>query len=122
LRQIFYIKDKSKNIIASQAELIALYLNIKKSTPAIEYLDAAKKKSTEYCWFLDTTAYNDIRRLLPNTYLDMSSKKISRFWPTHKQNYIEVGEAIARCSFILENNILGICNRYKPKITFNSWA
>ena len=98
LKQLFYYTGTGSFCIASQARYIAQIYGEKRDPTAQAYINQAETLDKEYSWPLDTTAYSNIKRLLPNHY--MLGGKINRA-PLNK------GEgSVQRAAMLIGNSLV----------------
>lgn len=84
LRQVVYCKDKNDKIwCASQAETLAEHFGFLPDKEVLDYKNSPMFTSgREEFWFANNrTPYGEIKHLLPNHYLDITERKVVRFWP-----------------------------------------
>jgi hypothetical protein len=85
LRQVFYTDPAltAECWCATQPGLIADELNLEMDPVAVrEYIDTpAFRAWPEYLFPADTSAYVEIRHLLPNHVLELNSRACTRYWP-----------------------------------------
>jgi len=73
-------KEGSETWVASQPALLAEVFRIKKSEDLIKRYYAMPNNYAS-SWPVDVTPYPDVRRLLPNHYVDIVRGNVKRFWP-----------------------------------------
>ena len=65
-------------------------LDLKVDEDAAGYLAAAVKIDPEYWWPGESTLYKGVRHLLPNHYLDLSTGKTGRYWPSRSVSMLRL--------------------------------
>ncbi len=118
LRQVVYCKDKNDKIwCASQAEALAEHLYFLPDMYAMDYRNSHMFISgKEEFWFAnDRTPYEEIKQLLPNHYLDLTTAKTTRFFPTTScikpltlQNGIDLSVPLLKNSIKMAYNRLNL--------------
>ncbi len=91
LRTVYYYFCGNTVSCASQPGLIRDLLQLPYDVSAREYSLGERFANTEDWWPGDSCPFLGVKRLLPNHYLDLMSKKTVRFWPrkTHKETTCE---------------------------------
>jgi hypothetical protein len=81
---------------------------------ANEYMaSAAFASHPEYRWPGSATAYREIRRLLPNHYLDLDSGRAARFWPDTTLEPVGFEEAADRSAGLLRGLVAAAARRFE---------
>ena len=116
LKQIVYCSDKNGKIwCSSQAESLAQKLGFPLDKDVMDYINSPGKSEI---WMPNNiTPYKDILHLLPNHYLDFTTGKSYRFWPT--ANCIaptSIEEGVELSALILKNSLYAACNRFDLKM------
>lgn len=76
LKQVFY--EENFDTLASQARYIANAKGYRSDDGALAYLKCAKEADKEYALPVDATLYAEVKRLLPNHFIDMNHRSIER--------------------------------------------
>ncbi|WP_319562202.1 hypothetical protein [Marispirochaeta sp.] len=99
---------------ASQPSLVALVTDAEPDLSHHHELknDGVFDRYRDHFWPGSTTFYKKVFRLLPNHYLDMYTRKPSRYWPVSKIEEISFDDAIVKCSKILTGSIKAATKRY----------
>lgn len=87
LRQIFYSDARQTDELwcASQPGHIADALQLQLDREAVDFIEWFRTKGPPESWWPgDSSQYREVRRLLPNHYLDLNSGQPQRFWPFNK--------------------------------------
>lgn len=99
LRQTYFtaspLSARDLTVCASQPGLIADRLGLSPDPEALDYI-ASLGDSDFGAYYLpgDTSPYQEIRALLPNHFLDLSSGRPERYWPTHNLPAVPYAEAL----------------------------
>ncbi len=80
--QVFHASTKGETWCAAQADLLAAELGFDPDPEAAAYIERAVRELGEYAWPHDTSLYQEVRRLLPNHFLDLRTGLVHRYWPT----------------------------------------
>ncbi|MGZ6271037.1 MAG: hypothetical protein ACXWN2_04955 [Candidatus Limnocylindrales bacterium] len=82
LRQVFRTVGLAEPWCASQAGLIAQAAGLAVDPAAAAFMDTLYFSAYREAWWpADTSPYREVRRLLPNRVLELSSGTARRFWP-----------------------------------------
>lgn len=112
LRQIYYCRVPNGEVwCASQPDLIANGLNLKKDSEAVEFAESYSKVESEYFLPGDVSLYKEISHLLPNWYLDLNIGKAVRFWPDRPRTEIPADKASFLAAAIIKGLITGMSKR-----------
>ncbi|MEN8763341.1 MAG: hypothetical protein ABF290_12990 [Thiogranum sp.] len=87
LRQIFYSDTRQTDELwcASQPRHIAEALQLQMDREAVDFIEWFQTKGPPESWWPgDSSQYREVRRLLPNHYLDLKTGRPQRFWPFKK--------------------------------------
>ena len=96
-RPVFYTPHLTNGEVwcAAQPAIIASILGLEPSRPALEFADAQQRNGRQEFWFPnDWSAYEEIKLLLPNHYLDLTNAQARRFWPTSCLPRLSVRQAV----------------------------
>jgi hypothetical protein len=83
-RQIFYTDIKATKHLwcASEPGILSEICNLNPDPVAQSFMDSPEfKDNDEFWWPGDTSVYCEVRRLLPNHYLNLNNGKCIRYWP-----------------------------------------
>ncbi len=78
----FYAVAERETWCAAQSDLLADLHGFEPDPEAAEFIAGRRALVEEFQWPLDTTLYAQVRRLLPNHYLDLESAQVRRYWPS----------------------------------------
>lgn len=125
LRQIYYsvtgIGNRNVGIwCASQPDLIAEILNLKKDRSAVEFAEAYSRVDDEYYLPGNVSFYKEIKHLLPNWYLELNKGRAVRFWPEAPKKEIPADEAAFKAASILKGLMNGIIHRGEVVLSLTS--
>ncbi len=83
LRQVFHSdrQQVAELWCASQPGHIATVLKLEMDPQAVAFIEWFQAQSPESWWPGDSSPYREIRRLLPNHYLELQTGTVHRFWP-----------------------------------------
>lgn len=104
----------------SEPSLLADILDLKVDEDAAGYLAAAAKIDPEYWWPGESTLYKEVRHLLPNHYLDLSSGKTRRYSPDRGPSTLPLAVVVQRCSFLLRGLLASAANRFNLVVTLTA--
>lgn len=115
LRQIVYTDTtlSQKLWCASQVDLIAETIGLKPDEDAYQFIKFFEKISPEYWWPGNSTLYREIKRLLPNHYLDLNTEKCVRFWPDKNFSPISLEDGIKKLIRLFKGSIQAASNRFE---------
>jgi hypothetical protein len=115
LRQVFHSTDVPGGPwCATQPERIAEALGLELDPVAVSgFLESEYVASNRgYFWPVDSSPYKEIKRLLPNHYLDLRTHAPIRYWPSASIEPISTNDAVRHASMILQNLIRGASRRF----------
>jgi len=116
MRQVNYAQDKmGETWCASQAETLAERLGFELDPEVISFknLPVFTENRAEFWLLNDRTPYREVRNLLPNHFLDLSTGCARRYWPVPGCiKPLSVSESIEACTPILKNSIKAAANRF----------
>ncbi|MBX3144805.1 MAG: hypothetical protein KF813_13675 [Trueperaceae bacterium] len=78
---VFHCRVDGETWCAATADLLADEHGLQPDPEAAAYISQRKAQVEEFAWPVDTTLYSEVRRLLPNHYLDLASGSVHRYWP-----------------------------------------
>ena len=84
LRQVYYtVPDYQEGLwVMSQPGILAWLKKLHIDDAALGFIDSYEiRKNAEYRWPGTATAFSEIKHLLPNHCLDLSTRKSRRYWP-----------------------------------------
>ena len=106
LRQVFHTDPERTGELwcASHPGLIANILKIQMDKKAVEFITEQKGHKKEYWWPGVVTPYKEIKHLLPNHMLDLSTGQVKRYWPDKAREEMTINDAVERIS----NRMVGL--------------
>lgn len=113
LRQIYYYNNNGQLSFSSFPELLLQSngLNPQIDNETAELIKSKEFQNTEFAWYGDGWYDKRIKKILPNHYMALSDKKISRF-PFIDLNTENSQEIIDKSIEILRNTYTSILNRF----------
>ena len=111
-RPIYYSKINRELWIGNQPTIIGETLNL---SPDIALIKHFSSKDQPEMWPGTLTSFADIKHMTANHYLDLSDKKIHRFWPSENTiipNY-DAAEAAKIVSNLITGTLHSAMNRYE---------
>lgn len=118
LREVYYCQHENTVVCGSQPNLLERFAQpglIKSTDPDI--LDFVQNHLPHVrngrLWPGDGTAYDGVKHLLPNYYLDINELKSYRYWPNAIIERLELNDAIEKCAFYLQGALKAAAHRYK---------
>lgn len=119
LRQVYYTRSSGTgaNWCASDPGVIAEMLGLQEDREAKQFITSYEQVNKEYWWPGDTSLYGDVRKLLPNHYLDLTSYTCLRYWPRADLTELPLAECVRRSSEILLGMMDSAERRFKLALT-----
>lgn len=119
---VYTLVGKTKELwCASQPRLIADILDLNEEKKAIDFILTQKSKMTHnYCWPVDSSPYSEIKRLLPNNYLDLNRGEIYRYWPDKEIGKLQKNDAIEKISKRLKGIMSAAAKRFDLAICLSA--
>jgi len=109
LKPVFFSEEQVNNIsIASQPALLEAIGACKKQE---DVLNDFKKYRNSKSWPIGLIPFTGVKQLIPNYYLDLSTRKTIRYWPTSKLKIDDVNGAAKKLSTILHGSIKALTLR-----------
>ena len=115
LRQAFYTDmSKMDNLwIMSQPGIGESVLQLNVSQSASDFIDSSQIRiRPEYRWPGTATAFQEIKHMLPNHYLDLNSGHCQRYWPCIELPRIDQSNALSKIENLLTGIILAASHRF----------
>jgi hypothetical protein len=123
LRQVFYTdKNKCDELwLASQPRLLADLKGFRVDDKAAELIDSHSFRTyTEFRWPGAGSPYSEVRHLLPNHCLDLTSGKCHRFWPDSPIATVQLEEAADKVSELLRGFMVGAAERFNLAVSLTA--
>ena len=119
-RQVFYTDAAYSADLwcASQPGLIAAALRLEPDAEAMDFIQSYAASGRdwwpgkEHWWPGDSSAYREIKHLVPNHYLDMTTGVPQRFWPDRRLGRLSLEEGVQRNAKILRGVMTSASNRF----------
>ncbi len=118
-RQVFYTDVRYTGDLwcASQPGIVAGLLGLRMDRDAVNFFDWCRHSGMkEYSFPGDSSPFKEIRRLLPNHYLDFGTGKSHRYWPVKALDQVRLDEAVERTSRILRGLLAGAASRFSLQL------
>jgi hypothetical protein len=117
LKQVYYTnKNHDQYWVSSNSHILAEELGLQVSEEfKTDYLFADKPNDKYFYWWqpAESSAYKELYQLVPNYYLDFSSKTVHRFWPNRKLDNYSLKEIGDEISFQFRNTVQAAHKRFK---------
>ncbi len=121
LRQVFYAKMDSGIWCASQPGTISGILDLKMDPAAAEFINSEEfKKDKENRWPAESTAYKEIRHLLPNHWLDLKTGVRKRYWPDGPLGVLSMNEGLQRAADRLRGLMKSAAQRFEIALSMTA--
>ena len=123
LRSIFYGVTKQNNLwCGSSPTILSKELNVEVSDDIKKsFLNSSYVKGEgEYWWPGNTTAFENIFRVLPNHSLYLRTRATKRFWPMSMKRKVSLKDAVDQASFLLKGLLNAASSRYNLAITMTA--
>jgi len=115
LREVYYCTADNQVICASQPTLIAAFacppLEPDRDPDFVEFLEHQFKGPWDSKWIGDATTYKDVKHLLPNHCLHITTRTVERYWPTGPIERLDLDEAVSRSCAFLQGALKAIARR-----------
>ncbi len=123
MRQLCYTRDLPSGQIwcGSQPGLIAEILDLPVDPDAAEFMHTDSYLRNRWRWLPgDATPYSDIKALLPNHYLDLTTGRPRRYWPREDLAPISFDDALTECLKLLTGVMDGARRRFKMAVAMTA--
>ena len=122
LRQIFHSDVAQTNELwcASQPNHMATVLGIQPAPEAQEFIEWFQAHSPESWWPGDSSPYRELKRLLPNHYLDLATGQPHRFWPRTSLPVRPLKDAVGGISEILAGMMQSAAKRFDLAVAMSA--
>jgi hypothetical protein len=117
LREVYYCDRENQVVCGSQPNLLSTF-----SEPKIQgsmdpvLIDFVQNQMPQVrngrLWPGDGTAYEGVKHLLPNHYLDLTTLTVKRYWPNTDLKKMELDEAVRRSAAFLQGVMKAAAHRY----------
>jgi len=115
-RQIFFTEKEftDDTWCASQTGILAEELKLQYDDDAVKQIHGCREKDDgEYWWPNDRTPFREIRHLLPNHYLNLTSNLCVPYWPNEDVPEMTLEESVEKGAKLLKALIESAANRYE---------
>ena len=124
-RTVYYSFHSDKDVFwcASQPGLFSLVMEIDHDPKALDFLNPDKYShsgNNEYYFPGESTAYHQIKHMLPNHYLCSDSNNQIRYWPNRKIEPISVNECVDYCAEKIKKTLYAANCRYNLALSLTS--
>ncbi len=112
--ELFYSADKENEIVAgTNHRTVGLVVPLKKDTSpdAVRFFNSAAFKNRR-AFIGNDTNYINLKRLIPNHYLDLNTGELVRYFPAEKMRKTTLEEASRKGAAMLRGYINAAANRY----------
>jgi len=118
LREVYYSKSNNLVICGSQPNILVNFSNplIKESKdPLLNDFKCFQSPQVREgrLWVGDSTAFEGVKHLLPNHFLDLLTLESHRYWPNTPLPRIELDDAVAKCSSFLQGALKAVAHRHQ---------
>lgn len=112
LRQVYYTSIKDELWLASQPNLLAYYFNLskRKDEQIINFISSSSYEKSQRSWIGNDCIFEDVYHLMPNTFIDVNSVEIKRYWVNHEKER-SYQEAVTQAALILKGSMNAIAKR-----------
>jgi len=115
MRQVFYTDPAHTQSVwaFSHPKLAERTLGLTMDDTAQRYMDSYVWRSDpEYRWPVASTPYREVRRLLPNHYLDLNTGACHRYWPDRPLGRRRLEDAIEEISVLMRGLLKAAAHRF----------
>ena len=114
-REIYYIHSNGMIACGSTPNVLSRHLSIPihQVKEISDFYNSPEFNQKDHVWIGEDTVYQDVKKLLPNHYLDLTGKKTIRFWPSEERKIIKLNDAAKHMSKILVGTFDAACKRYE---------
>jgi hypothetical protein len=120
-RQIFYSAIHLPRWCATQPELIGDVLHLQIDEEADDFITLQLARGDPEAWWPgDRCAYADIRRLLPNHYLDLETGRAHRYWPRKDRTPISFAQGLDSVGRTLRGTLTAAAMRFDLSLSLSA--
>ncbi|MEW5746921.1 MAG: hypothetical protein AB1805_15945 [Nitrospirota bacterium] len=121
-RQVFYtdVRWTDELWCASQPGLIADILGLQADREAMDFIVSFEKRDCQFWWPGDSSPYREVRHLLPNHALDLSTGSAERYWPDGPLPAVSFAAAVERLPSMLKGLMGGAFSRFDPALSMTA--
>lgn len=121
-RTVYYHFDhENRAWLASQPGLLAGHFGFVESEESKEFRSSPEyQKRTEIWWPGDVTPVDEVRALLPNHYLELTTGRVKRYWPNKPLQKVSFEEGTHQAAAILKGIVTAAHARYPMVMSLSS--
>ncbi len=121
-RSVFYHIDKDHRVwLATQPGLLAEKFNFSESEDSKAFRASPEfSRKVEVWWPGESTPYAEVKQLLPNHLLDLSTGKVKRFWPHQPLQKYSLEDGVHKAGDILKGVLAAAHMRYPLAMSLSS--
>jgi len=114
LRQVFHTDIQQTKAVwcASQPDHIGKSIGLEIDIAASEFISGLQERDPEYWWPGTSSHYRQVKRLLPNHYLDLETGSVQRFWPRKPLKPRSLDETVDAVSRTLSGLVRSAAHRF----------
>jgi hypothetical protein len=114
MRQAFYTQPLGSSTAwcASQPGLLGELLCLTPDPESMSFMEKYRVVYSDYWWPGDMTAYRQVKALLPNHYLNLSTGIVHRFWPNKGPKKVALRTAVENGARLLEGIMQAAGHRF----------
>ena len=114
LRSVYFTKNNNKIFIGSQPGIFSRFFELEKTKNYFEFVDSPYfKNNVDFSLPGGVTLYKNINHLVPNHYLNLTTFKRYRFWPTEKIKPKPFDKTIDEISELFRNLLFAANKQFK---------
>jgi len=115
-RQIYFARIGSGLVLTSSPELFLAYfrLDLQTSSEKVEFMSLPAYRNQEDAWYGDLAIDDRLQKVLPNHYLEISQRKVTRVPAESVREAVTDGEVIDNTAAILKGTYSALTQRYHP--------
>jgi hypothetical protein len=115
-RQVYYHKELGNDVLCgSDPAILNHFVKLEKdnSPEIVAVLNNPGFKLNEKAWVGSSTIFKGVKHLMPNHFLDVRAKFVTRFWPYKPIEKMDFHNVVDVCSDIMRGSLLAISKRGK---------
>ena len=114
LRSVYFAKNNNNIFVGSQPGIFSKFFELEKTKNYFEFVNSSYyKNNVDFSLPGGVTLYKDINHLIPNHYLNLTTFKQSRFWPTEKIKPKPFEKTIGEISGLFSNLLFAANSKFK---------
>jgi len=124
-RSLYYYKKEGNNnqiLLSSHTELIASIKKTKVCSKVKSFMESEEFKNGDNRYLPGlVTPFENIYSLTPNTFIELNSKRIERFFPRHALQKNSLSDSVAEeLAYLLSNQINLLSRKYKLAVSLTA--